>query len=158
MAFLLLACSCQSKKEPIQQLQDQLVKDSISLNKLQTKYQDRLQTDFHWCDSMLLFIPENEVSDYFDVLNLAQAYLYQFDEMLPVMKHTISYTRQQLVNLQNDIDTHFINDSLAAIYLKDETAVADTLHNRILYFQDRLSKQDKELQSLKKSIRKATSK
>ena len=74
------------------------------------------------------------------------------------MKKTLSYTQQQLVNLQNDIDTHFINDSLAAVYLKDETAVADTLHNRILYFQDRLSKQDKELQSLKKTIRKAASK
>lgn len=107
---------------------------------------------------MLAFIPENQVNESFDVLNLSQAYLHQFDEMLPIMKKTLSYTQQQLVNLQNDIDTHFINDSLAAVYLKDETAVADTLHNRILYFQDRLSKQDKELQSLKKTIRKAASK
>ena len=107
---------------------------------------------------MLLFVPEGQVNDYFDALNLAQAYLYQFDEMLPIMERDLSYTRQQLVNLQNDIDTHFISDSLAAIYLKDEAAVADTLHNRILYFQDRLSKQNKEMQSLKKNIRKATSK
>ena len=107
---------------------------------------------------MLACIPEEQVDECFDVLNLAQAYLRQFDETLPVMKHTLSYTKQQLNNLQNDIDTHFINDSLAAIYLKDETAVADTLHNRILYFQDRLSQQDNELQTLRKTIRKAASK
>ncbi len=159
IAFLLLAClSCQSRKEPIAQLQEQLKRDSIALNELQQQYPERIRADFRWCDSMLAFIPENQVNESFDVLNLSQAYLHQFDEMLPIMKKTLSYTQQQLVNLQNDIDTHFINDSLAAVYLKDETAVADTLHNRILYFQDRLSKQDKELQSLKKTIRKAASK
>ena len=106
---------------------------------------------------MLQYLPEKDVESYFETLNLAQAYLTQFDEMLPVMQHDLSYTRQQLVNLQNDIDTHFINDSLAAIYLADETAVADTLHHRILYFEDRLSNQDKELKALHKTISKATS-
>ncbi len=159
VAFLLLACcSCQSRKEPIAQLQEQLSKDSITLSDIQRKYPEQIWADFRWCDSMLLFVPEGQVNDYFDALNLAQAYLYQFDEMLPIMNRDLSYTRQQLVNLQNDIDTHFISDSLAAVYLKDEAAVADTLHNRILYFQDRLSKQNKEMQSLKKNIRKATSK
>ena len=150
--------SCQSRKAPIAELQDQLVKDSISLNKLQVKYQDRLQADFHWCDSMLMFVPKDQIDRFFNTLNLTQAYLNQFNEMLPVMKHDITYTRQQLVNLQNDLDTHYISDSLFHVYLKDEHAVADTLHNRILYFQDRLNQQDRELQSLKKNIGKAASK
>lgn len=107
---------------------------------------------------MLQYLPEEKIEESFEVLNLAHAYLSQFDEMLPVMQHDLSYTQQQLVNLKNDIDTHFINDSLATIYLADETAVADTLHNRILYFQDRLSRQDKELKTLRKTISKATSK
>lgn len=155
MAFLLLACSCQSKKEPIQQLQDQLTKDSVALHKLQDKYQVRLWTDYRWCDSMLQYVPSEQVNNYFDDLLLAEAYLNQFDEMLPVMQQTISYTRKQLNNLKNDIDTHYVNDTLAATYLEDEAAVADTLHNRILYFQDRLSKQDKVLTDTKKSISKA---
>lgn len=156
VAFLLLAClSCQSRKEPIARLQDQLTDDSIALKKLQDNYQERLWADFRWCDSMLQYIPKEQVNDYFESLNLAQAYLSQFDEMLPVMQQTISYSRQQLTHLKSDLDTHFISDSLAAVYLGDETAVADTLHNRILYFQDRLSQQDKALNSTKKSIRKA---
>ena len=155
MAFLLWACSCQSKKEPIQQLQDQLTSDSIALQKLQDNYQKRLWADFRWCDSMLQYLPQEAVNDYFESLNLAQAYLNQFDEMLPIMQHDISYTRKQLVSLKNDIDTHYLSDSLATVYLEDETAVADTLHQRVLYFQDRLSQQDQSLNSTKKSIRKA---
>ena len=155
MAFLLLACSCQSKKEPIQQLQDQLSNDSIALIRLQEKYLLHMQSDFMWCDSMLQYIPNEQVNEHFETLNLTQAYLNQFNEMLPIMQHDISYTRRQLVNLKNDIDTHFINDSLANSYLNDEIAVADTIHYRVLYFEDRLSQQDKALKATKKSIRKA---
>ena len=158
MAFLLLASSCQSKKEPMQQLQEQLKRDGALLDKLQAQYQDRLQADFHWCDSMLQYLPTDQVDAYFEDLNLAQAYLRQFNEMLPVMRHDLAYIQQQLTNLKNDIDTHYISDSLGMVYLNDETASADTLHYRLLYFQDRLSSQDKTLQSLKKSIRKAASK
>ena len=147
--------ACQSRKEPIQQLQDQLANDSVALQKLQNNYQERLWSDFRWCDSMLQYVPKEQVGDYFEHLNLAQAYLSQFDEMLPVIRHDISYTRQQLANLKNDIDTHFIDEAQAAIYLEDETAVADTIHQRILYFQDRLAQQDQSLNSTRKSIRKA---
>ena len=104
---------------------------------------------------MLQYVPKEQVSDYFEHLNLAQAYLSQFDEMLPVMRRNISYTRQQLTNLKSDIDTHFIDEAQAALYLEDETAVADTIHQRVLYFQDRLSQQDQSLNSTRKSIRKA---
>ena len=150
--------ACQSRKEPIQQLQDQLANDSVALQKLQNNYQERLWSDFRWCDSMLQYVPKEQVGDYFEHLNLAQAYLRQFDEMLPVMRHDLSYTRQQLVHLQNDLDTHYLSDSLAAVYLADEAAVADTLHNRVLYFQDRLSQQDKALKALRKTISKAAAK
>ena len=157
--FLLLAClSCQSRKEePIAQLQEQLSRDSVSLSKIQQQYPENIRANFFWCDSMLQYLPEEQVRKCFPVLNLAQAYLTQFDEMLPVMQHDISYTRQQLVRLQNDIDTQYLSDSLATAYLDDEAAVADTLHNRILYFQERLSSQDQELKSLRKTISKAAS-
>lgn len=147
--------ACQSRKAPIDRLQEQLTNDSIALQKLQVNYQERLWADFRWCDSMLQYLPKEAINEYFESLNLAQAYLSQFDEMLPVMQQDLSYTRRQLVNLKKDIDTHYLSDSLATMYLKDETAVADTLHQRILYFQDRLSKQDQSLSNTRKSISKA---
>ena len=133
-------------------------RDSVTLSHIQQQYPENIKSDFHWCDSMLQYLPEDQIDECFAVLNLAQAYLNQFDEMLPVMQHTISYSQQQLTYLKNDIDTHYINDSLASAYLADETAVADTLHHRILYFEDRLSHQEKELKTLRKTISKATSK
>ena len=172
--MLLACCSCGSKTEQtkettsstipekdilsIPQLHDRLTDDSIALQELQDGFPNRLRTDFRWCDSMLAYIPEGRIEDFFNTLNLTQAYLSQFDEMLPIMNHDLGYLRQQLTNLQHDIDTHYLSDSLANAYLLDENAAADTLHYRILYFKDRLSQQDKELQSLKDNIRKARKK
>ena len=104
---------------------------------------------------MLQYLPQEKINECFDVLNLAQAYLSQYEEMLPVMQRDLRYTRQQLTNLKNDLDSQYLSDSLAAVYLADETAVADTLHYRILYFQDRLSHQEKALKKLRKTISKA---
>lgn len=143
---------------PIEQLQQRLSDDSVTLENLQVRYREPVQANFYWCDSMLQYLPEEQVNDCFEVLNLTQAYLSQFDEMLPVMRQTISYSRQQLTLLQSDIDTHYLSDSLAAVYLADETAVADTLHHRVAYFEDRLSHQEKELKALRKTISKAASK
>ena len=105
---------------------------------------------------MLAFDNKEDVQSHFEILNLAQAYLGQFNEMLPVMNHDLAFLNIQLTHLQNDIDTHYINDSLAQVYLNDEIAVADTLHHRILYFEERLSQQDQALQSLKETLRKET--
>ena len=159
VVFLLLAClSCQSRKEPIAQLKEQLCRDSVTLSKIEQQYPESIRTNFEWCDSMLQYIPQEQINDYFETLNLAQAYLNQFDEMLPVMKRDLSYSRQQLTYLQHDLDTHYVEDSLAQAYIADETAVVDTLHYRIIYFQDRLSKQDQELKALRKTLSKAVSK
>ena len=157
--MLLALSSCADKAEnPFTKLHQQLDRDSLALNKIEQQYPEKIRTDFHWCDSMLQYVPQESVDAFFDTLNLAQAYLHQFDEMLPIMRHDLSYIRKQLINLQYDIDHHFLNDSLSALYLEEETASADTLHYRVLYFQDRLPKQDKALQSLKKDLRKAASK
>ena len=157
-AFLLLACvACQGKKDPIQQLQRQATNDSIVLHEIQERYQESLRADFLWCDSMLMYVPEEYVDDYFNTLNLAQAYLNQFDETLPSMVSGLAQLQHQLATLQSDVETHYLSDSLAAVYLRDEAAEAELLHQRVLYFQDRLSKQAKELQGLKKNILKLTS-
>ena len=154
--FLLLACcSCQGRKEPFARLQEQLRRDSVTLSEIQRNYPESIRSNFRWCDSMLQYLPQEKINECFDVLNLAQAYLSQYEEMLPVMQRDLRYTRQQLTNLKNDLDSQYLSDSLAAVYLADETAVADTLHYRILYFQDRLSHQEKALKKLRKTISKA---
>ena len=160
--MLLSLSACGSKtgtgNGDIPTIKEQLRRDSLALLSLQQQYQAPLQEHFRWCDSMLAFVPKEHVNDYFGTLNLAQAYISQFNEMLPVMQHDVTYIGRQLDLLQNDIDTHFVSDSLANEYLNDEKASADTLHNRVLYFQDRLAQQDQALRNLKKKIGKAASK
>ena len=160
---VLLLAACGSRTEPasdgsIPGIRAQLKKDSVALQTLQDRYQVPLRDQFRWCDSMLAFVPEEQVNDYFDVLNLTQAYLSQFDELLPVMRNDLSYIGQQLDLLQKDIDTHYLSDSLAQEYLNDEKAAADTLHYRIQYFEDRLAQQEKALQKTRKDLGKAVSK
>lgn len=161
IASVLLLAACGSGTDrasegSIPGIKAQLKKDSVALQALQERYQTPLRDQFRWCDSMLAFVPEDNVNEFFDVLNLAQAYLSQFDETLPIMQKDMAYIQHQLDLLQKDIDTHYINDSLAAEYLSDEKASADTLHNRVLYFEDRLSQQDQALKELKKNIGKVT--
>ena len=157
--MLLALSSCADKAEnPFAKLHRQLDRDSLALNDIQQQYPPKIRADFHWCDSMLQYVPQQHIDAFFDTLNLAQAYLQQFDEMLPIMRHDLSYIRTQLVNLQYDLDHQLVTDSLFALYLQDESDAADTLHYRVLYFQDRLPKQDQALRSLKKNIRKVASK
>lgn len=159
--LLLTACGSRTDKasEPsIPGIKAQLREDSVALLQLQERYQSPLRAQFRWCDSMLAFVPEEQINEYFDVLNLAQAYLGQFDEMLPIMNKDLGYIQTQLDLLQNDLNTHYLSDSLANEYLNDEKAAADTLHYRVLYFQDRLAQQDKALRDLQKTLGKVTSK
>ena len=163
IASVLLLASCgsrtdQSSARSIPDIRAQLKKDSIALQQLQDRYQTPLWEQFRWCDSMLAFVPQEQVNTYFDVLNLTQAYLNQFDETLPVMRNDLAFIQQQLNLLQNDLETHYLSDSLANEYLIDEKAAADTLHYRVRYFEDRLSQQEKALRKVQKDIGKAVSK
>lgn len=112
-----------------------------------------ISDNYHFCDSMLQFAPIEKIETFFEKLNLAQAYLLQFKETKPVMEKKFNYAQQQLDNLLDDIATTYINDSLANVYLSDEQKVADTLHEQVLYFKDRLNTQKKELKNLKETLR-----
>lgn len=153
-AIALASCSCQkqSATSEIKKLQKQLKTEKKEIQNIENEYSAKINDDYHFCDSMLQFAPKEKLEEYFNTLNLAQAYLQQFKEVKPVMEKKFDYTQQQLESLLNDISTKYINDSLANEYLSDERKVADTLHEQILYFKDRLSSQKKELSTLKETM------
>ena len=146
------ACQNQSVNSEIKKLQKQAKKDLKELQNIEKEYYTKVNDDYRFCDSMLQFVPKEKIEEYFNTLNLAQAYLIQFQEVKPLMKKKFDYSQQQLGSLLNDISTNYISDSLANAYLSDEQKVADTLHEQILYFKDRLSAQKKELNTLKKAL------
>ena len=147
------ACQEQSATNEIHKLQRQAKADIKAMQHIEKEYYAEANEDYHFCDSMLQFVPKEKLEEYFNTLNLAQAYLIQFQEVKPVMERKFDYLQQQLKNLHNDIATNYVNDSLANIYLSDEQKVADTLHEQVLYFSDRLSAQKNELNSLRKAMK-----
>lgn len=146
--------NCQRKPqtitEKIYHLKQQIVADSTALNNLKNNDFPILAKDFRHCDSALQYLKPNQVEAVFESLNLTQAYLRQFTEVNPDMYQKMRYSLLQLDRLKSDIESHYLSDSLASVFLETENQVADTLHNRVVYFQDKFATCRKELASIKK--------
>lgn len=150
---LFAACTSQPKSitEKIDTLKQRVTTDSETLQNIESKDFARLQKDFVYCDSLLQHLSPEQVEASFEHLNLTQAYLVQFSEVKPVMKRKMDYVIQQLDNLKADVESQYLNDSLANIYFETENRVADTLHAQLEYFQDRFKSCQESLNNLKKS-------
>ena len=144
--------SCQPKTlaDKICALEKQVKVEAQTLNQLETKQFTRLEKDFAACDSLLQFLHPEEVEAPFQQLQLVGAYIEQFKATRPVMLADIDTTLAQLGRLKADIESRYINDSLAGIYLDDETQHVNRLSNQVKYFKDRFESSQKELNALKK--------
>ncbi len=138
----------------IDQVQKQLAQDSVSLARLERRELLDVEKGFHYCDSMLQFLSPDIVADHFEALNITQGYLQQYQEVAPLIKEKMSFSQKQLNSLKNDILSHYISDSLGATYLETEAMIADTIHQQVLYFKDRLGAQKKDIATRKQSINK----
>lgn len=151
---LLALGNCQRKPqtitERIDHLKQQIVADSTALNHLESSDFPILSEDFRRCDSALQHLSPDQVETVFESLNLTNAYLRQFSEVGPDMHQKMRYSLLQLDRLKSDVESQYLSDSLATVFLETETQVADTLHNRVAYFQDKFAYCRKELAAIKK--------
>ena len=109
----------------------------------------QLQKDFYCCDSLLQYLPEEELDAAFPKLQLVDAYIQQFKETQPVMQAEMDSTLVRLDLLKADVETHYLADSLVTIYVEDETQQVERLSNQVAYFKDRLGNCRKELDGFK---------
>ena len=156
IALMILALGACSQKqastvERIEKLQKQVNADAKTLQQIENEDYTNLSKDFLFCDSLLQYMDTAQVNRCFEQLNLTHAYLKQFDGVKADMQKKAAYSNLQLDHLKADLESQYISDSLACVYLEVETKVADTLHNRVLYFQDRFAQCKKELASIKKA-------
>ena len=153
----LISGACSQKQastiDRIEKLQKQVNADAKALQQIENEDYPNLSKDFFFCDSLLQYMDTAQVNRCFEQLNLTQAYLKQFDGVKADMQKKAEYSNLQLDHLKADLETQYITDSLACVYLETEKKVADTLHNRVLYFQDRFAQCQKELASIKKARR-----
>ena len=152
LAALLLLVGCQPKTDldRIDALKKQVNKDVRALNDLNTNTFVQLEKDFISCDSSLQFLPEEELDAVFENLKLVDAYIQQFKMERPVMQAEMDSTLARLDLLRADAATHYLSDSLVAIYLEDETQQVEKLSSQVEYFRDRLGNCCKDLDNFKK--------
>jgi hypothetical protein len=152
LALLLLLASCQPKTDldKIDALRKQVNKDVRVLNDLNADAFVQLEKDFIACDSSLQFLSEAELDAAFPKMQLVDAYLQQFKETQPIMQAEMDSTLARLDLLRADAATHYLADSLVAIYLEDETQQVEKLNSQVEYFKDRLGGCRKDLDSFRK--------
>ena len=149
--LLLAGCNSEPKTtaDKIDALKRQVEADAVSLQNIENDFVTPLQRDFMFCDSLLQYMNQEQVDANFETLNLTQAYLLQFSTVQPIMVQKMDYVTLQLDRLKSDLESQFVSDSLAQVYLNTENMVADTLHNQVAYFQDRFRQCQKDLKAVK---------
>ena len=152
LAALLLLVGCQPKTDldRIDALKKQVNKDVKALNDLKTNTFVQLEKDFISYDSSLQYLSEAELDAAFPKMQLVDAYLQQFKETQPIMQAEMDSTLARLDLLRADAATHYLTDSLVAIYLEDETQQVEKLSSQVEYFKDRLGGCRKDLDSFRK--------
>lgn len=145
-----VACQPNTLVGEIGALEKQVKADTKALSQLEAKQFAKLQKDFISCDSILQYLHPEEVDATFQQLQLVGAYIEQFKATRPVMQADMDTTLLQLGRLKADIESHYLNDSLANIYLDDEAQHVERLSNQVNYFKDRFESSQKELDALKK--------
>lgn len=149
----LLLAGCQTAPstdlEKIEALKKQVQADATALEQLKANEFAQLERDFVSCDSMLQYMHPEAVDEAFEQLQLTNAYIEQFKAMQPDIKADIDSTLYRLDCLRNDVASHFLSDSLTAVYLNDETQHAELLGNQVDYFKDRIGTCQNELNTLK---------
>ena len=152
MAALILLMGCQPKTDldKIDALKKQVNKDIKALNELNANTFVQLEKDFLSYDSSLQNMSEKELDAVFEKLRLVNAYIQQFNMERPVMQAEMDSTLARLDLLRADAATHYLTDSLVAIYLEDETQQVEKLSSQVEYFKDRLGNCRKDLDNFKK--------
>ncbi len=150
LSCTMAACQPKTLVDEIGSLEKEVKANAQALSQLETKQLAQLEKDFIACDSMLQYLRPDEVDARFQQLRLVGAYIEQFKAIRPAMQAEIDTTLLQLGHLKADIESHYLNDSMASIYLADEAQHVERLSNQVNYFRDRFESSQKELDGLKK--------
>ena len=148
--LLLTGCQPKTDLDKIDALKKQVNKDIKALNGLNTNTFEQLEKDFMACDSLLQYLPEDELDAVFPQLQLTDAYIQQFKETRPIMQTEMDSTLIRLDLLKADAETHYLADSLVAAYIEEESQEVEKLSNQVEYFKDRLGNCRKDLDDFMK--------
>ena len=146
--ILLIGCQPKTHTQKIKALKKQVEASAKTLKTLEEKDLPKLQSEFFACDTMLQHLHPEEIDEIFPQLQLVDAYILQFKQTAPAIKADMDSTLIQLDNLKSDIETHYLSDSLATVYIAAEAQHVDLLSNQVQYFKDRFGSCKKDLNDI----------
>lgn len=81
---------------------------------------------------------------------LLQAYLQQFEYQVDIIYRNTEYSREQLLNLQYDIEHQVYCDDTIAMFILDEEKALHQMEAQIKYFQEKFDGQKEVVKKLRK--------
>lgn len=132
------ACTSKSPSDQIASMQKRLSKAEKHLEILYNEDFNVLIGKCMALDTVMPLIVENE-----ECLFLMKQYLQQFETTYPIMTDDISYSRQQLSNLKDDVDAGILDAGKVTKYIADEEAALKRLEAQVDYFSERFDEQRK---------------
>ncbi len=130
------ACTSKSPSDQIVSMQERLSKAERHLEVLYNEDFNALVGKYMALDTILPRTEEDR-----EPLELMGAYLQQLETMRPIMQDDISYSRQQLANLKDDIDSGILDAEKVTKYIADEEAALRKLEAQVNYFQEKFDEQ-----------------
>ncbi len=132
------ACTSKSPSDQIASMQKRLSKAERHLEVLHNEDFNSLIEECMVLDTMMLTTEADGES-----LFLMKQYLQQFETTYPIMTDDISYSRQQLSNLGDDIDAGILDAEKVTKYIADEEAALKMLEAQVDYFQEKFDEQER---------------
>ena len=141
----MVACTSKSPSGTIDQMQKRVDAVEHQVEALYNHEFNDLVNDYQALDTTIA-----RTKDIGEEMLLLQAYLQQFESQRVVIKENIAYSRQQLSDLQEDIDKNLYDDETQAKYIQDEEGVLRMMEAQIKYFQEKFDAQKEVVKQLRK--------
>ena len=119
----MVACTSKSPSGTIDQMQKRVDAVEHQVEALYNHEFNDLVNDYQALDTTIA-----RTKDIGEEMLLLQAYLQQFESQRVVIKENIAYSRQQLSDLQEDIDKNLYDDETQAKYILTVFAYHEPVH------------------------------
>ena len=142
--FSLMACNTEPSMKRINTLEKQVSKIEKKYQETETAF-DNLVAD---CAEFDEFLRKNNTPK--PEMQLLRAYLQQYEDIRMSIQNKLTYSKNQIENLKDDLKNGLYDENQRDEYLASEENVLDTIEAQCDYFIDRFEKQIDFIEDIEK--------
>ena len=141
----MVACTDKSPSGQIKSMLTRIDKVENRVEKLYNQDFKELVDDYKDLDTTIA-----RTRDIHREMILLQAYLQQFEYQVDIIYMNTEYSREQLSNLQYDIENQVYCDDTIAMFIRDEEKALREMEAQVKYFQEKFDAQKEVVKQLRK--------